>query len=148
MDLINGRVAFDTVLLLATVVAANKRLKREISKRENRSRLNLCSVIGSTIACFKFTEIGFKGPVIYPGSTNTTFLKVLLTVFVIDVRIILLTIILKVTVTLFPDRMLSFDDRVSLFVKKVFFFFFYLKHYLKILIMIFQHFYSRESFIY
>lgn len=109
----NGVEILNFVLLVVTFIQANNDLKREILKQQNRSRMALLGIICYIIGCFSFINFVFKEPIFFVYTPPGTLGQLIWTVAVTDYILKLITVCVKVSLTLLPVKMLAFQKRVS-----------------------------------
>lgn len=112
---------FDILVLFATFVYANAVVKNEASKRQRRSFAKLVLALFYVIASITFINYIFEEEKIY---LNLVFVRtyskplsvwdLLWVVIITDIILKLITVAVKIIVTVLPDRVLPFQKRVSL----------------------------------
>lgn len=101
------------IILLVTFMYANRNLKREIAKQNNRSRWLLLLILCYITACILFVAYTLQLQTLIPYAQPLTIWDLLYYVMIMDFFHKLITIVCKVLLTCLPVRLLAFQNRVS-----------------------------------
>lgn len=98
---------------LVAFMSANKDLKREIAKQQNKSWKTLLSMIFYIFGCFFIMYYVFEEPLVRIYTIQSTMWELLWSVIMTDMMIKLATVALKIFVTCLPSGLLPYQKRVS-----------------------------------
>lgn len=101
------------IVLIVTFNYSNNVVKREIAKQNNKNWLSLLVIMCYIIGCIVFIHFEYNIHIFSPYSQPLTIWELLLSVLITDFVLKLITIILKVSLTCLPSKLLPLRKRVS-----------------------------------